>query len=207
MRRRTFLAASGRGSRGRPPPRHGVFANRPGDRPNRRHRPHLQSLIADLEKQLPQLMADALRAGTVDRSRQRRASRVASRVRRGGSRVREAGRYRHGVCGAVHEQARVCVRRSETVREGRTRSRYPCSRSTLPDRVLAGDARLDLITARHVLSHTSRFSELALRDRAPEDSFRSRRAVAVLRRRLQLPAVGRDAPDWSCRHVNACANI
>jgi CubicO group peptidase (beta-lactamase class C family) len=114
-------------------------------------------LIADLEKQLPALLAKATTVPAVSmvlvtdaKVRWRGAYGVKdfeSKVPVDPDTVFEAGSVSKTVF--AYEILKLCER-------GVMDLDTPLTRYT-PDRFLAGDARLDLITARHVLSHTTGF--------------------------------------------------
>lgn len=156
MRRRTFLAASGRAALGvalLPV----TACLRTGQSSARSSAPTTaEALIADLEKQFPQLMADAFVPG------------LSVALVRGAQVV-----WRRGF-GVADNASRNPVD-NDTVFAAQSMSKpvfaYAvlklCEKGLLDldtpltkyttDRILAGDARLDLITARHVLSHTGGF--------------------------------------------------
>jgi CubicO group peptidase (beta-lactamase class C family) len=156
MRRRTFLAASGRAVLGV-----ALLPAMACSRARQRSaessaRTTSEALIADLEKQLPQLMAEAFVPG------------VSIALVRDAQVV-----WRRGF-GVADNASRNPVS-SDTVFAAQSMSKPVfayvvlklCEKGVLdldtpltryaPHRVLAGDARLDLITARHVLSHTAGF--------------------------------------------------
>jgi CubicO group peptidase (beta-lactamase class C family) len=157
MRRRTFLAASGRAALGvafLPVMACSRTGQRSAESPARTTTS--EALIADLEKQLPQLMADAFVPG------------VSIALVRDAQVV-----WRRGF--GVADKASKNPVDSDTVFAAQSMSKPVfayvvlklCEKGILdletrltnyaPHRVLAGDARLDPITARHLLFHTGGF--------------------------------------------------
>ena len=157
MRRRTFLTASGRAALGAaflPVIACSRAGQRSADSSARTTTP--EALIANLEKQLPQLMADAFVPG------------VSIALVRDAQVV-----WRRGF--GVADNASKNPVDTDTVFAAQSMSKPVfayvvlklCEKGVLdldtpltkfaPHRILSGDARLDLVTARHVLSHTAGF--------------------------------------------------
>ena len=156
MRRRTFLAAGGRAALGAAllPV---TACSRTGQGPAESSPPATsRDLIADLEKQVPALMADAFVPGLSialvrdARVVWRRGFGVADRT--SGKPV-DTDTVFAAQSTSKPVFAYAVLKLCET---GVLDLDAPLTRYTT-ERVLAGDARLDLISARHVLSHTSGF--------------------------------------------------